>query len=243
MDAEDIVVSREHVHGGSIVGGVHGDSNLGIVNAGEVASTSGLVLLRLEREGVRVHTGVGGTSVMLEGLNGVEVLTLLLLETVLAVENKLEGVEGTDGILDEEGGATNLGTDTKHGGTISGGGDEGVGGSSLSRGGVNLDIRISGRSGEVPHGVGGSGVGEAPHELLDGVVVREAHLLGGARVNGISASVLNLLNEVLVTLLRETATLLGVKVDVVGPDLEGGGVKPAVEGTRQVEIETDLVVL
>jgi len=218
------------VHGGSIVGGVHGNSNLGIVNAGEVASTSGLVLLGLESKTICIHTGIWGTSVVLEGLNGVEVLTLLLLEPVLTVKNKLEGVEGTDLILDEESGATEL-TETKHGSTEGGGGDEGVGGRG-SRGSVKLDIRISGRSGEVPHGVGGSGVGEAPHELLDGVVVREAHLLGGARVNGISASVLNLLDEVLMSFLRKTPTLLSVEVDVVGPDLEGGGVKPVFEGTR-----------
>jgi len=243
LDTEDIVVSREHVHGGSIVGGVHGDSNLGIVNAGEVASASGLVLLRLEREGVRVHTGVGGTSVVLEGLDGVEVLALLLLEPVLTVENKLEAGEGTDLILSEDRGATNLGTDTKHGGTISGGGHEGVGGGSLAGGGVKLDSRISGRSGEVPHGVLGLGVGEAPEKLLDGVVVREADLLGLSGVNGISASVLNLLDQVLMTLLSEAATLLGVEVDVVGPDLEGGGVEPLIEVRGQIKIQSYLVVL
>ena len=116
MDAEDVVVSGEHVHGGGILGGVHSDSNLRVINAGEVASAGRLVLLGLERERVRVHTGVGGASVVLEGLHLVEVLALLLLETVLAVKHKLEGVEGTNGILSEDGGTTNLGTDTKHGG-------------------------------------------------------------------------------------------------------------------------------
>ena len=89
------------MHGGGILGGVHGDSNLRVINAGEVASTGGLMLLGLEREGVRVDTGVGGASVVLEGLHLVEVLALLLLETVLAVKNELEGGEGTNDLLGE----------------------------------------------------------------------------------------------------------------------------------------------
>tara|TARA_B110001452_G_scaffold187121_1_gene157555 strand:+ start:1008 stop:1202 length:195 start_codon:yes stop_codon:yes gene_type:complete len=52
------------------------------------------------------------------------------------------------------------------------------------------------------------------------VVVREADLLGLADGEGIDASVLNLLNEVLVTFLRKTPTLLSVKVHVVTPNLE-----------------------
>ena len=232
MDAEDVVVSGEHVHGGGILGGVHSDSNLRVINAGEVASAGRLVLLGLERERVRVHTGVGGASVVLEGLHLVEVLALLLLETVLAVKHKLEGVEGTNGILSEDGGTTNLGTDTKHGGTISGEGHEGVGRIGLRHSSVKLDTGINGDVGEVPHGVLGEGVGEAPHKLLNGVVVGEADLLGGARVNGVSAGVLDLLDEVLMTLLGESATLLSVKVDVVSPDLEGGGVEPLIEVRR-----------
>jgi len=91
LDSENIVVRGEHVHGGGI-GVVHCDRNLGVINAREVAGTGGLVLLGLEREGVGVHTGHGVASVVLEGLHLVEVLTLLLLEAVLTVENKLEGV-------------------------------------------------------------------------------------------------------------------------------------------------------
>ena len=241
MDAEDVVVGGEHVHGGRILGGVHSDSNLRVINAGEVASAGRLMLLGLEREGVGVDTSVGGASVMLEGLHLVEVFALLFLEAVLAVKHKLEGVEGTNGILSEEGGTAEL-TETKHGGTISGEGDEGVGGS-RGGGGVKLDIRVVGLGGEVEHGVLGEGVGEAPHKLLNGVVVGEADLLGGARVNGVSAGVLALLDEVLVTLLGESATLLSVKVDVVSPDLEGGGVEPLVKVRRQVKIDADLMVL
>ena len=232
------------MHGGRVTGGTHGDSDLRVVDAGEVAGTSGLVLLRLEREGVRVDTRVGGASVVLEGLHLVEVLALLLLETVLAVKNKLEGGQGTNGILSEGGSATDL-TETEHGRTEGGGGDKAVG---ITGGGVKLDVRIERRGGEVPHGVLGGGVGEAPHELLDGVVVGEADLLGGgvthsAGVNGVGTGVLHLLDQVLVTLLGEAAALLSVEVDVVGPHLEGGGLEPLVEVRRQVEVKTDLVVL
>jgi hypothetical protein len=235
------------VHGGRVVGAGHGDSDLRVVDAGEVAGAGGLVLLGLEREGVRVDTGVGGTSVVLEGLDLVEVLTLLLLETVLAVKNELERVERADGILGEDGGTTELRTNAEHGRTEGGGGDESVG-VSLGDAGVKLDIRIIGRSGEVPHGVSGGGVGEAPHKLLDGVVVGEADLLGGgvkggATVDSVSTGVLDLLDEVLVTLLGEAAALLGVEVDVVGPDLEDAGIKVLGEVGGKVEVKTNLVVL
>jgi hypothetical protein len=87
-------------------------------------------------------------------------------------------------------------------------------------------------------------VGEAPHELLDGVIVGEADLLGLALGDGVNTSVLNLLNEVLVTFLRKTPTLLSVEVNVVGPHLEDRLVsRKVVKIGREVEINTDLVVL
>src|SRR5210317_976532 len=89
LDAEDVVVGREHVHGVRS-GGVHGHRDLSVVNAGEVASTSWLVFFWLKREGVRVDTWSWAASVVVEGLHLVEVLTLLLLESVLTVEDKLE---------------------------------------------------------------------------------------------------------------------------------------------------------
>ncbi len=85
MDAEDVVVRGEHVHVGRVVGSVHGDSHLRVIDAREVAGTSGLVLLGLERERVRVDTGHGVAGVVVVGLDLVEVLTLLFLETVLTV--------------------------------------------------------------------------------------------------------------------------------------------------------------
>jgi len=49
------------------------------------------VLLRAKGEGVDVDTGVGGTGVVLERLDGVEVGTLTLGEAVLSVKLKLSG--------------------------------------------------------------------------------------------------------------------------------------------------------
>jgi hypothetical protein len=58
------------------------------------------------------------------------------------------------------------------------------------------------------------------------VIVRKADLLratGGG--DGINTGVLNLLNEVLVTLLGKTPTLLSVEVDVIGVYLESRVIK------------------
>jgi len=243
LDAEDVVVDREHVHGGRVVGGTRGDNlDLRVIDAREVAGTGGLVLLGLEREGVRVDTGVGAATVVVVGLHLVEVLTLLLLEAVLAVKDELEGVEGADSLFGELGGGAiaNL----KHGSTRGGGGNERV--RPVSRGLVRIerDVEVGRRSGEVPHTVVGLGVGEAPHQFLDGVVVREADLLGTTiSGDGVGTGVLNLLDQVFVTLLGESATLFGVQVDVVGPHLEHTSVQVGGEVGRQVEIQTDFVVL
>jgi hypothetical protein len=228
--------------GGTAGGGVLGDLDLRVVDAGEVAGAGGLVLLGLEGEGVGVDTGEGGTSVVVVGLHLVEVLALLLLETVLAVEDEFEGVEGTMGVLGE-GLVTTLVAERKEGRTDGGKGHEAVGGSGVGSG-LEDNIGVGGDVGEVPERVlVGGNVGEAPHKLLNGVVVGEADLLGLALGHGVNTSVLDLLDEVLVTLLGEAAALLGVKVDVVGPHLEDGGVKEGVEVGGEVEIDADLVVL
>jgi hypothetical protein len=72
----------------------HGELEGRLVDTGEVAGTTGLVLLRLECEGVHVDTLGGGTSVVLEGLHAVEVATLTLRETILAVELELGNLHG-----------------------------------------------------------------------------------------------------------------------------------------------------
>jgi len=101
LDTEDVVVNREHVHVGNTVASWRGDRDLGVVDAGEVASTSWLVFFWLEREGVAVHTWVWVTGVVVVRLDLVEVLTLLGLEAVLAVEDELEVSEWTSDFLSE----------------------------------------------------------------------------------------------------------------------------------------------
>jgi len=233
LDTEDVVVSREHVEGGRGIG-IHTrlnlDGNLGVVDAGEVACTGRLVLLGLKGEGVRVNTGHGATRVVVEGLHGVEVLASLLLEPVLAVKHKLEVLNGANSTIlggtllnEAEGGSTSTGTsgvERNTGGL--GEGHEAVGGrTGNDRARVDLHISVTDVGGEVPKlGTSGRRGRRGEHEFLDRVIVREADLLGLADGEGIDASVLNLLNEVLMTLLRKTPTLLSVKVHVVTPNLE-----------------------
>ena len=180
---------------------------------------------------------------MVVRLDLVEVLTGLLLEAVLAVKNELHGVDGTDSLLRELLRAT-VSADLEEGSTGSGSGDERV--RRRDRVGVRLEDNLSVISlgGEVPETLLVIVLGVSPDELLDGVVVREADLLGttgsGNRVN---TSVLNLLDQVLMTLLGEATTLLGVKVDVVSPHLESGAISVSGELISEVEVETDLVVL
>lgn len=241
MDAEDVVVSREHVQGGRVVEGVGHNLDLRVIDAREVAGTGGLVLLGLEREGVRVDTGVGAAGVVVVGLHLVEVLTRLFLETVLAVEDELEGAEGTNGFFSELDTGTGR-TGGNKGCTHEGRGDEAVG-NRREGGAFENDVVIVRLGGEVPHTVVGLGVGEAPHQFLDGVVVRQADLLGTGRGDGVGTGVLHLLDQVFMTLLGEPATLFGVQVHVVGPHLEHTSVQVSGEVGRQVEIQTDFVVL
>jgi len=230
------------VHVGRVTGGVLDDLDLRVVDTGEVAGTGGLMLLGLERERVRVDTGHGVAGVVVVGLDLVEVLTLLFLETILAVEDELEGVEGTAGFLSESLGTT-FRTERKEGSADRGQGHEAVGVGGV---GVRLENNtgVGGDVGEVPQGVlVGGNVGEAPHKFLDGVVVRQADLLGTGGGDGVGTSVLDLLDQVFMTLLGEPATLFGVQVHVVSPHLEGLHIKEGGEIGRQVDIDSHLVVL
>ena len=207
------------------------DGNLSVVNTREVARTGWLVLFWLEGEGVRVHTWHWGAGVVNEWLDSVEVLARLFLEAVLTVEDKLEGVESTIAIFGEVG-AFNR----NHGGTREGAGDEAVG---FSRGAEDIRGDSWRRVGGVP-GVGT--VIQAEDEFLDWVVVRQALLDFGTGGDRVGAGVLHLLDEVFVTLLRKSATLFGVQVDVVSPHLEGT-IGHGREVTRQIEVKADFVVL
>ena len=233
------------------------------------------MLLGLQREGVRVDARVRGASVVQVRLDAVEVLTSLLLEAVLAVENHLEQVQRTHlGGASAEVAVLNpvavaaelLGLGRGHGASTV----QDQGATRVVRnlpvvgdghgGNVARDVHVAGVGGEVPHGVqvgtrgdGDVGVGVAPDELLHGVVEGQADQLNvvlgiGARAgtgeDGVATGVLHLLNQVLVTLLGEAATLLGVQVHVVGPHLErGGGAEIQAVVVGQVKVQTHLVVL
>ena len=250
LDAEDVVVGREHVEVGRGTRISGGDGNLRVVDAGEVAGAGGLVLLGLEREGVSVDTGEGAAGVVLEGLDLVEILGTLLLEAVLAVEDELELGHRTLSLLGP-GLTVRVTRGDDNGGTGRGGDGKRLitdGRKDIRGTGLKDDlVRVTGGLTEVPEAIGAR-TSEAPHELLDGVVVGETNLLGGgvrrsAGINSVNTSVLHLLDQVLVTLLGEAATLLGVEVDVVSPHLEDTLVEVGLHVRGEVEIDADLVVL
>jgi hypothetical protein len=97
-DTEDVVVNSVYTDlgGGNTRNGGGRENELedSVVNAGEVAAAGGLVLLRAEGEGIYVDTTVGGTGVVLEGLDYVKVAALTLREAVLAVELELGSDDG-----------------------------------------------------------------------------------------------------------------------------------------------------
>ena len=220
MDAEDVVVHGEHVKVRRGACGRLGlDSDLSVIYTRKIAGTGRLMFFGLKGERIRVHTGHGGTAVVLEGLHGIEVLTRLLLEPVLTVENKLEGVDGTVGLLGP--GVTTVGH-LKHGSTRRArGNDETV--TSRAEDASRVGGHDLGGGREVPEvGAADPAAVGAENQLLDRVVVLEADLLRGTGGgHSVGASVLDLFDKVLMTLLRESPTILSVEVNVISPDLEG----------------------
>jgi len=117
---------------------------------------------------------------------------------------------------------------------------------------IGGDVNVCAVGGEIPHGIvvrGGVvvGVGVAPDQLLHWVIVRETDkgrlsLGADGRCDGVGASVLDLLDQVLVALLGEAAALLSVEVHVVAPDLEGV-LEEVAEVVGKIEVQADLVVL
>ena len=206
------------------------------------------MLFGLEREGVGVDTGEGAARVVVEGLDLVEILGTLLLEAVLAVENKLELVHGTLSFLSpglagryQSGAGT---TSDNHGRTGSGGDGHSVllGGS--SRGGAvgESNLGLTTALTEVPQGIN-LVTSDAPHQFLNGVVVGEADLLGAGGVNGVNARMLHLFDQVFVALLRKSAPFFGIQIDIIGPHLEDTLVEVGFHVRGQIEIDADLMVL
>tara|TARA_R100000322_G_scaffold146582_1_gene102801 strand:+ start:816 stop:1493 length:678 start_codon:yes stop_codon:yes gene_type:complete len=217
LDTENVVVDREHVE---VLGGrtdvVTGNGDLRVVNSGEVASTSWLVFFWLKRKRVRVNTRVWRTRVMLVWLHLVKVLTGLFLESVLTVENQFKGIQVTAIFLKE---VRSTGGGFEFWLTVLVNRSNNVG-----RGAINADISGVSFTRQVPHSVSPFGItfGNAPHQFLNWVVVGQSDLLGRVLGNGIGTSVLDLFDQVFVTLLRESSALFSVEVDVVSPDLERG---------------------
>jgi len=274
LDAQDVVVDGEHLLQRGGVAALHVDSHLGVINTREVAGAGGLVLLWLQSEGVGVDAGVGDAGVVHEWLILVEVLASLLLEAVLTVEHQLEVVQGTHLHSGDAGGnsaGSHVGRTLLDPVQVGGVGSCGQSGRAVcqdvgeqawasscvgqhtwgvQRAGCAGHVHVGARGGEVPHAVEGSGggVGVAPDQLLHWGVEGQADGLGAgvaAGGDGVTTGVLHLLDQVLVTLLGEAATLLSVQVHVVGPHLEhlGGGAEVVGEVGGQVEVEADLVVL
>ena len=242
MHTENVVVNREHVEvlvGSTDVGTLDGD--LRVVNSGEVTGTSWLMLFWLEGKRVRVNTRVWVTGVVLEWLNLVEVSTLLFLESVLAVKDQFERVQVTEDLfgehfrgrrLDIQGWATQL---------------------------VRRDVcvrlrvwhsdeinrRLCACTGQIVHtlGIVRRRIRNTPDQFLDWVIVGQSDLLGRILGDRIGTSVLNLFDQVFVTLLRESSTLFSVEVHVVTPHFESGSVQVRVKVGRQVKVNSDFVVL
>ena len=242
MDSEDVVVRGEHVK--SILGGITSswrrgtldrNGDLRVVDSGEVTGTRWLMLFWLERKGVRVDPWHWGAGVVNEWLDLVKVLTVLFLESVLTVEDQLEGRQWTSKVFIE----LNRRVQEQLWGTRRGWVDEHVR-SIMKAEDVRSDYSRR-RIGKVPQVSTGTDV-STPHQFLDWVIVRQSDLLGGVgRGQGVSASVLDLFDQVFMTLLRESSTLFSVKVDVVTPHLER--VEVSVVDTGQVKVNSDFVVL
>ena len=203
------------------------------------------MLLRLESERVDVDTDRRDVGVVLVRLDLVEVASFTNLEAVVAVELD-EGGDArvaTSHALNAGDGVTRL----KHGAVPPVREVEGL----LTLPGVD-DVGVARHEGIALHN---------PDELLTGVVEVELELVGG-RGDGLTASELENLDEVLVGHLGELAALICVEVDVVdierrgdeagianagldGSDRGGlGSVGPheVLEGV-ELEVDTDLVVL
>ena len=137
------------------------------------------MLLRSQRERIHVDAGIGGTGVVLEGLNNVEVRTLSLRDAVLAVKLELSGDDGVltpavevEGSLSHDEGASirDSGAGGKASSAIlvedtSGGVPVLVGVEDSARGSINGTGHLENTSGD--EGVGTRGLGGAT-ESVDG---------------------------------------------------------------------------
>ena len=203
------------------------------------------MLLRLESEGVDVDTNGRDVGVVLVRLHFVEVATLANLETIVTVEleERSDARIATSHALHASDGVARL----QDGAVPPIGEVEGL----LSLPGVHNRISA------VSEGI----TLHNPDELLARVVEVELELVGGGS-DGLTASELEDVDEVLVGDLGELATLIRIEVDVV--DVEGGsnqvgsgdaiaddvnvgvlgsGIEAEVADVVEGQVDTDLVVL
>jgi hypothetical protein len=191
------------------------------------------MLFWLERKRVRVDPWHWGAGVVDEWLDLVKVLTGLFLESVLTVEDQLEGRQWTSNTFIE----LIPGVQEQLWGTRRGWVDEHVCGH-IESGNIGSDSNWC--TGKVCKRV--TSDCSTPHQFLDWVIVRQSDLLGGGSVGlGVRTSVLDLFDQVFVTLLRESSTLFSVEVHVVTPHLQSSHVGIKLRG--QVNVDSDFMVL
>ena len=247
-NTEDVVVGGVHADGGRQVGAnsVVGDrqQQRGVVNTRQVARARRLVLLRLESERVHVDTNSGDVGVVLERLNQVEVVAVANLEAVVAVElqqSRDRGVLASHALNAGDGVARFQDRAIPPVRVVERllslpGVDDGV---------IARDVRVT---------------LDDPHQFLARVVEVQLQLVG-RRGDGLTASELEDVNQVLVRDLGELTTLIRVQVDVVhvqrgsgqtaladtvanGVGISRVGVVPAQVVQRvELQVDADLVVL
>lgn len=253
---EDVVVDSKHTQLG---GGGHGGNEVhvegGSVDARHVAGAGGLVLLGLEGERVDVDTSGGHVLVVLVRLHQVEVAAIALGHAVVTVELQLGNRDGVLAGAENDGGLVGnsaASSANRHGVGI--GALAGVGEVEPLLAGLHV-------VGGIGAGVGDHAVGlDDPHQLGDRVVQGQLALVLQAG-DRLLASVLELLNKVLVRGLRKPPPLVGVEVDVVdversslharshqgldsGPLAGGLVTRPvAVGNIAELDVDLDFVVL
>ena len=249
-DAKHIIIGGEHVDAGrgsgahGVVG--HRQQQSGVVNAGQVASAAGLVLLGLQGKGIHVDADGGHVGVVLVGLHLVEIAAIAHLKPVVAVELQQGDHHGVlaghalhagDGVARLQHGAVPPVREVER---------------LLALPGV--DVRVIARhEGVTLHN---------PHKLLARVVKVQLQLVRGG-ADGLGTRELQHLNQVLVADLGELATLVRVQVDVVhvqGRGLQIRGCHAVADGVHvrrdlgcclpaqitqvvELQVDTDLVVL
>jgi hypothetical protein len=201
-DTEHIVVGSIHAHSGGQVGayavGGQSQHQVGVVNAGQVAGAAGLVQLRGQGERIHVDTDRRHVGVVLVRLHLVEVAALAHLEPIMTVQLDQRGDHRvlTRHALQTGQGVTRLADRAIP--------PVGVVERLLALPGVDDVIRARHEGIALYH----------PDQLLHGVVEVQLDLVGGGG-HGLTAGVLQHLNQVLMGHLGELAALISIQIHVI----------------------------